>query len=97
MIRNLLVANRGEIARRILRTCRSMGIGTVAVYSDADADAPFVQEADLAVPLGGQTPVESYLRGELIIDAAQRTDSVCSGKASRSCACGCTCAGGHCD
>jgi propionyl-CoA carboxylase alpha chain len=55
-MRSLLVANRGEIARRIFRTCREMGIGTVAVFSDADADAPFVREADAAVRLPGSTP-----------------------------------------
>ena len=52
-IRRILVANRGEIARRVFRTAREMGIATVAVYSDADADAPFVREADLAVRLPG--------------------------------------------
>jgi propionyl-CoA carboxylase alpha chain len=72
-IAKLLVANRGEIARRILRTCRALGIATVAVFSDADRDAPFVAEADEAVPLGGATPAESYLRAEAIVAAAERT------------------------
>ncbi|GIG61265.1 acetyl/propionyl-CoA carboxylase subuit alpha [Longispora fulva] len=70
MITRLLVANRGEIARRILRTCRDLGIETVAVFSDVDADAPFVAEADLAVGLPGVTPADTYLRGDLIIAAA---------------------------
>ncbi len=69
----LLVANRGEIARRIFRTCREMGIGTVAVFSQVDRMARFVAEADLAVSLGGVTPAESYLRGEAIVEAALRT------------------------
>jgi propionyl-CoA carboxylase alpha chain len=69
---SLLVANRGEIARRIFRTCREMGIMTVAVYSDPDRSAPFVAEADLAVSLGGSTPAESYLRGDAIVEAALR-------------------------
>ncbi|MEM7324034.1 MAG: biotin carboxylase N-terminal domain-containing protein [Actinomycetota bacterium] len=72
-IERLLVANRGEIARRVMRTCRELGINTVAVYSDADAGAAFVADADLAVGLGGNTPAESYLRVDAIIDAAKRT------------------------
>jgi propionyl-CoA carboxylase alpha chain len=70
-IRKVLVANRGEIARRILRTCKDLGIATVAVHSDADRRAPFVREADLAVHLPGDAPAETYLRGDLIIAAAR--------------------------
>ncbi|MEU4531071.1 biotin carboxylase N-terminal domain-containing protein [Micromonospora ureilytica] len=73
MINRLLVANRGEIARRVFATCRAMGVQTVAVYSDADADAPFVAEADEAVRLPGATPAETYLRVDLILDAARRS------------------------
>ncbi|WP_109506785.1 biotin carboxylase N-terminal domain-containing protein [Nocardioides speluncae] len=72
MITRLLVANRGEIARRVFRTCRDLGISTVAIHSDADAGMPFVGEADLAIRLPGNTPAETYLRGELVIEAAQR-------------------------
>jgi acetyl/propionyl-CoA carboxylase alpha subunit len=72
-IQKLLIANRGEIARRIIRTCRAMGIATVAVCSDADRAAAFVLEADEVVPLGGLRPAESYLRGEAIVASAQRT------------------------
>ena len=57
-ITRLLVANRGEIARRIFRTAHEMGIATVAVYADGDADAPFVKEADMAVALRGRTSAE---------------------------------------
>ncbi|MEP6872485.1 MAG: biotin carboxylase N-terminal domain-containing protein, partial [Anaerolineaceae bacterium] len=70
-IRRLLVANRGEIARRVFRTCREMGISTVAVYAEPDADAPFVCEADLAIALGGTTSAESYLDSAKIINAAR--------------------------
>ncbi|WP_216894264.1 acetyl/propionyl/methylcrotonyl-CoA carboxylase subunit alpha [Nocardia alni] len=69
-ITNVLVANRGEIARRVFATCRRMGIATTAIYSDADADAPHVAQADAAVRLSGNTPGETYLRGDLIIEAA---------------------------
>ena len=69
-ITRLLVANRGEIARRVFRTCRDLGIATVAVHSDADAGLPFVAEADVAVRLPGSTPGETYLRGDLVVAAA---------------------------
>jgi acetyl/propionyl-CoA carboxylase alpha subunit len=72
-ITSLLVANRGEIARRIFRTARSMGITCVAVYSDADADSPHVAEADLAVRLPGLSPTDTYLRTDLLLDAAARS------------------------
>ncbi|SBT49081.1 ATP-binding protein [Micromonospora auratinigra] len=72
MITRLLVANRGEIARRIFATCRALGVQTVAVHSDADADAPFVTEADRAVRLPGNTPAETYLRIGAILEAARR-------------------------
>jgi acyl-CoA carboxylase subunit alpha len=73
MITTLLVANRGEIARRVFRTCRALGIATVAVYSDADENEPFVREADAAVRLPGVTPAETYLRAELVVEAARRS------------------------
>jgi propionyl-CoA carboxylase alpha chain len=72
-IRKLLIANRGEIASRVIRSARALDIATVAVFSDADARAPFVAEADESVGLPGCTPAETYLRPELIIDAATRT------------------------
>ena len=68
----LLIANRGEIAARIIRTCRDLGIRTVAVYSDADRDAPFVALADTAVYLGGSDPRDSYLHVEALLAAAAR-------------------------
>ena len=71
-VNRLLVANRGEITRRVFRTCRALGIGTVAVFSDADADAPYVGEADAAVHLPGSAPSETYLRPDLLVAAAQQ-------------------------
>ncbi|MGH3862365.1 biotin carboxylase N-terminal domain-containing protein [Actinokineospora sp.] len=71
MITSVLVANRGEIARRVFRTARDLGIATVAVYSDADADSPHVADADSAVRLPGNTPAETYLRADLVIQAAR--------------------------
>ena len=73
----VLVANRGEIARRVFATARAMGLRTVAVYSDADADAPFVADADVAVRLPGSTPAETYLRADLIVAAALRAGADC--------------------
>ncbi|MGI5129616.1 acetyl/propionyl/methylcrotonyl-CoA carboxylase subunit alpha [Pseudonocardia sp. CA-107938] len=73
MIEKLLVANRGEIAARVVRTAHRLGIPTVAVFSDPDADAPFVALADEAVRLPGAAPADTYLRGDLIIEAARRT------------------------
>lgn len=69
-IDTVLVANRGEIARRVFATCRAEGVDTVAVFSDADADSPHVREADAAVRLPGNTSSETYLRGDLVIAAA---------------------------
>ena len=73
MFKKILIANRGEIACRIMRTARRMGIATVAVYSDADAGTPHVMMADEAVHIGGAASADSYLRGERIIAAAKET------------------------
>jgi propionyl-CoA carboxylase alpha chain len=70
VITSLLVANRGEIARRVFRTCRAAGIGTVAVFSDPDANAPHVAEADRAVRLPGASAAQTYLNGESLVAAA---------------------------
>ncbi len=72
-ISKILIANRGEIALRILRACRELSIGTVAVYSDADRAALHVLEADEAYRLGPAPATESYLRGDLILEVARRT------------------------
>src|SRR6187455_2268005 len=73
LITSLLIANRGEIACRIIRTARRMGIRTVAVYSDADAKALHVRQADAAVHIGPSPARESYLAGDRIIAAAKET------------------------
>jgi propionyl-CoA carboxylase alpha chain len=74
---SVLVANRGEIARRVFRTARAVGLRTVAVHSDADAGALFVAEADVAVRLPGSTPAETYLRADLVVAAALRAGADC--------------------
>src|SRR3989449_5503164 len=73
MFKKILIANRGEIACRVIKTARRMGIKTVAVYSDADRGARHVAMADEAVHIGGSPARESYLVAEKIIDAAKRT------------------------
>jgi acetyl-CoA carboxylase, biotin carboxylase subunit len=71
-ITKILVANRGEIAIRVMRSCREMGIGSVAVYSDADKNAVHTRYADEAIALGGNTSAESYLKADLIIEIAKK-------------------------
>jgi len=73
MFRKVLIANRGEIAVRIIRACRELGVLSVAVYSDADVDAPHVRHADEAVRIGPAPSSESYLKGDVIIAAAKAT------------------------
>src|SRR5580704_350269 len=73
MFRKILIANRGEIACRIIRTARRMGIATVAVYSEADAEALHVREADEAVPIGPPPSVQSYLVIDRIVEACRAT------------------------
>lgn len=74
-ITRLLIANRGEIARRINRTAQAMGISTVAIYADGDANAPFVQEADTAIALDGKTTGQTYLDVAKVLGAAQRSNA----------------------
>src|SRR3712207_3954733 len=73
MFSKVLVANRGEIALRVIRACQELGVRSVAVYSDADARALHVREADEAVHIGAAPSTESYLRGDRIVEAARRT------------------------
>jgi len=73
MFKRVLIANRGEIACRVIRTCRRLGIHTIAVYSEADANAQHVRLADEAWPIGGPRPAESYLRGDAILEVARKT------------------------
>jgi 3-methylcrotonyl-CoA carboxylase alpha subunit len=73
MFTKILIANRGEIACRIIQTCKRMAIRTVAVYSEADADAQHAQQADEAQLIGGPRPIDSYLKGDLIIEVAKKT------------------------
>ena len=75
MFSKILIANRGEIACRVIRTAKAMGIGTVAIYSEADADAPHVAMADEAIAIGPAPATESYLVSERILDAIKRSDA----------------------
>jgi 3-methylcrotonyl-CoA carboxylase alpha subunit len=72
MFERVLIANRGEIACRVIRTCRRLGIHTIAVYSEADKDAQHVRLADEAWPIGGPRPADSYLRGDVILEVARK-------------------------
>ena len=71
-MRTVLIANRGEIALRVVRACRDAGLASIAVYADSDRDAPHVRHADAAYALGGDTPTETYLRIDKLIDVATR-------------------------
>ena len=75
-IDSILIANRGEIASRIIRTCRKLGIRSIALFSDADRNLPYVNEADQAVHLPGNTPAETYLVQDLILQAARDTQAM---------------------
>src|SRR5947199_8957451 len=75
MLESVLVANRGEIARRVIRTARRMRIRAIAVYSDADAELPYVAEADEAVHIGPAQPARSYLDAAALIAAAAKTNA----------------------
>src|SRR6266702_2774030 len=72
-ITRLLVANRGEVASRVFRTARDLGMSTVAVYSEPDALLPYVADADMAVPLAGRTAAQTYLDIDQLLAAAKRT------------------------
>jgi hypothetical protein len=80
MFSRILIANRGEIALRIIRACRELGVETVAVYSEADRDAPYLQLADEAVCIGPANSAESYLNIPHIISAAEVTDAEFGGE-----------------
>ncbi len=75
MFNKVLIANRGEIASRVIRTCKSLGVKTVAVYSEADQEAPFVSEADESYLIGGPKVNESYLNIDAIVNVAKETNS----------------------
>ena len=75
MFKRILVANRGEIARRVIRACREMGIESVAVFSEADADSPHLKDADVAVCVGGGKSAQSYLNVPAILQAASQTEA----------------------
>ncbi len=75
MISKILIANRGEIVSRIIKTCKEMNISTVAVYSEADKQAPYLEDADETVLIGPANPVQSYLNFDAIIDAARQTNA----------------------
>ena len=68
----MLIANRGEIASRIIRTCRKMGIRSIAIFSDADTEGLFVKEADIAIHIGASSPATSYQDQDKIIELAQQ-------------------------
>ena len=73
MFETVLVANRGEIARRVIRTVQRMGMRAVAVHSDVDAGLPYVREADEAVAIGPAAPAESYRNAAAVLEAARQT------------------------